>query len=93
MGIIQTTNLGQEPIIYPAELEKPDDEKKIPKKTIADKIALDSYTELEFAEDCDKQKEVELFLKLPRTFLVDTAIGRYNPDFALVIKKNDERIL
>lgn len=54
-----------------------------------DKIIVDSDIEERFGLDLDNQNKVKLFLKLPEWYLIDTPIGKYNPDFALVIEKTD----
>lgn len=55
-------------------------------KTIYDAIPVDSGVERQFAKDLDDHPEVTFFLKLPDWFKVDTPIGKYNPDWALVRK-------
>jgi type III restriction enzyme len=56
------------------------------KKSIYDAIICDSNVEREFAADLDKRPDVELFIKLPDWFKIDTPIGGYNPDWAIVRK-------
>jgi type III restriction enzyme len=56
------------------------------KKSIYDAVICDSNVEREFAADLDKRPDVELFIKLPDWFKIDTPIGGYNPDWALVRK-------
>jgi type III restriction enzyme len=41
-----------------------------------------------FAEALDTRDDIKLFLKLPSWFVVDTPLGTYNPDWAIV-KAND----
>lgn len=53
-------------------------------KSIADKLALDSATEYEFAKYLDARSDIKLFLKLPTKFMVPTPVGPYNPDWAIV---------
>jgi type III restriction enzyme len=52
--------------------------------SIARSIEFDSDVERKFAEGIDKRDDIKLFLKLPPWFVVDTPIGGYNPDWALV---------
>lgn len=59
-------------------------------KTIYDGVVLDSDTERKFAEELDKRKDVRLFIKLPRWFVVETPIGTYNPDWAVVMDDSDQ---
>ena len=58
-------------------------------KTVYDKIQIDalSDTERKFAEDCDNNEDVEFFIKLPRWFKLQTPIGTYTPDWALMLRK------
>ena len=58
-------------------------------KTIFDNIEIDSLSETErkFAEACDDSNDVEFFLKLPRWFEIETPVGKYRPDWALMLKK------
>jgi type III restriction enzyme len=57
--------------------------------SIAHVIECDSDIEREFAKAIDKRGDIRLFLKLPPWFTVDTPIGLYNPDWALVKEDND----
>jgi len=58
-----------------------------PEKTIYDNyIPLDSGVESQFAKDCESSDNIEFFFKLPYWFKVDTPIGGYNPDWAIVFK-------
>lgn len=58
-------------------------------KSVTDKVVCDSNVEVEFAEFLEKRDDVPLFLKLPHWFKVDTPLGNYNPDWALV-RRDDE---
>ena len=50
-----------------------------------DQVIYDSLGEREFAENLDKRSDVKLFVKLPPKFVVETPLGTYNPDWAIVI--------
>ncbi|MFZ5817466.1 MAG: DEAD/DEAH box helicase family protein [Bacillota bacterium] len=52
--------------------------------SLYDVIEYDSEVEKRFAQDLDQRKDVKFFLKLPRWFKVETPIGTYNPDWAIV---------
>lgn len=56
------------------------------KKTLFTHITIDSSSgpEIAFAKACDANEDVNFYLKLPRWFVIDTPIGPYNPDWALV---------
>jgi len=62
-------------------------------KSLFDHVQIDglSETERKFATDCDLSDEVEFFLKLPRWFVIQTPIGEYRPDWALLLKR-DKRL-
>ena len=55
-----------------------------PAKTLYDHIEIDSAVERRFAKALDDNKRVRFFMKLPAWFAVDTPIGPYNPDWAIV---------
>jgi len=61
------------------------------KNSVFDRIIYDSDIEKRFAEELDKREDIKLFVKLPSFFKVETPIGTYNPDWAIV-KHNDETI-
>jgi len=58
-------------------------------KSIYDRIPVDSDIEREFAVELDKHSDVVLFVKLPGWFKVDTPVGGYNPDWAIVRRTPD----
>lgn len=60
-------------------------------KSVFNEVMYDSEIERKFAEDLDKREDVKLFVKLPSFFKVDTPIGTYNPDWAIV-KHYDQTI-
>jgi type III restriction enzyme len=61
-------------------------------KTIYDEyIPLDSDIEINFAKECEQREDIEFFFKLPSWFIINTPIGKYNPDWALVFK-NEKKI-
>jgi type III restriction enzyme len=61
------------------------------KKSIYDYIVYDSAIEREFAKQLDQREDIRLFVKLPDWFKVDTPVGTYNPDWAIV-KHDDETV-
>jgi len=60
-------------------------------KSIYDYVVYDSEVEREFAQKLDQREDIRLFVKLPDWFKVDTPVGGYNPDWAIV-KYEDETI-
>lgn len=62
-----------------------------PSKTIFDNlIPLDSGTEYQFAQDCESMESVRFYFKLPSWFKINTPVGTYNPDWAVVKEDEDE---
>ncbi|MEJ5929168.1 DEAD/DEAH box helicase family protein [Corynebacterium sp. H128] len=59
-------------------------------KTDYDFVVYDSETEREFAELLDSRDDIKLFLKLPPMFKIDTPVGPYNPDWAIVKRVEGE---
>jgi type III restriction enzyme len=66
-------------------------EVKKPEKTVYDYIEVDSNVEREFAKACEERDDVKFYFKLPGWFFIDTPIGKYHPDWALVYE-GDKRI-
>jgi type III restriction enzyme len=66
-------------------------EVKKPEKTVYDYIQVDSNVEREFAKACEERDDVKFYFKLPFWFEIDTPIGKYNPDWALVYE-GDKKI-
>jgi type III restriction enzyme len=54
-------------------------------------VVYDSEVEKEFAKKLDQREDIKLFVKLPRWFDIDTPVGKYNPDWA-IIKHGDETL-
>lgn len=60
-------------------------------KSVYDAVVYDSEVERAFAEKMDKRKDIKLFVKLPGWFKIDTPLGSYNPDWAIL--KHDDTVL
>jgi len=58
-------------------------------KSIYEYISVDSEIERQFAKGLEAREDVDLFIKLPGWFKIDTPVGGYNPDWAIV-RRNDE---
>ena len=52
--------------------------------SIYEYVEYQSAVERRFAEALDKREDIKLFVKLPGWFQIDTPIGTYNPDWAIV---------
>lgn len=59
------------------------------KNSIYDAIVYDSDVEKNFAVELDSDERIKLFIKLPNWFKVETPVGGYNPDWAIVTAKRD----
>lgn len=53
-------------------------------KSVYEYVVYDSELEREFAKRLNERDDIKLFVKLPNWFLVDTPIGKYNPDWAIL---------
>jgi type III restriction enzyme len=60
-------------------------------KTLYDHILIDSNIESQFAKDLETLEKVKFYFKLPYWFKIQTPIGSYNPDWAIVLE-NDKKI-
>lgn len=54
---------------------------------IYDYVMTDSNIERKFVEELDTSKDVVVYAKLPRGFLIPTPVGDYNPDWAISFKE------
>ena len=59
------------------------------KKSVYDAVNYDSEVEKKFAKNLDIREDIKLFVKLPSWFKIDTPIGTYNPDWAIVKHEDD----
>lgn len=58
-------------------------------KSVYDHIIYDSDKEVEFAKKFEKNHTVKLYIKLPDWFKIPTPLGSYNPDWAVLIEKDN----
>ncbi|MEK7403043.1 MAG: DEAD/DEAH box helicase family protein [Gemmatimonadota bacterium] len=54
------------------------------KKSVYEYVTYDSDVERAFARKLDQREDIRLFVKLPRWFEIETPVGRYNPDWAIL---------
>jgi len=52
--------------------------------SIYEYVVYDSQVEREFAKRLDERDDIKLFVKLPGWFKIDTPLGTYNPDWAIL---------
>jgi type III restriction enzyme len=62
-------------------------------KSPYDYTIYDSDIEKSFAKSFNENSNVKLFTKLPSWFKIDTPLGNYNPDWAVLIEKDNEEKL
>ena len=60
-------------------------------KSVYEYVVYESEVEREFAQKMDQREDIKLFVKLPGWFEIDTPVGKYNPDWA-VIKHDDQTL-
>ena len=57
-------------------------------KSLYDLVVVDSKgTEMKFAKALETNDNVEVYTKLPRGFYINTPMGHYNPDWAIVFRE------
>jgi type III restriction enzyme len=59
--------------------------------SIYEYVVYDSEIERAFARRLDEREDIQLFVKLPGWFMIDTPVGKYNPDWAIL--KRDPQTL
>lgn len=59
-------------------------------RSLYDRVLSDSDVEKQFVNDMERRDDVKLYIKLPGWFAVQTPVGQYNPDWAVVIEPRDE---
>lgn len=57
-------------------------------KSVFDHVVYDSDIELEFASAFERNEDIKLYAKLPGWFKIDTPLGGYNPDWAVLIEQD-----
>lgn len=70
---------------------QPLNEDKVPVGDAFECVLSDSAPESQFAQDCSLDERVRFFFKLPGKFKIQTPLGGYNPDWAVVFE-NDARV-
>lgn len=60
-------------------------------KSVYERISVDSEIERAFAEALEQKDYIKLYVKLPNWFTIDTPVGKYNPDWAIV-KEEDQKV-
>lgn len=60
-------------------------------KSVYEYVFYESDVEREFAKRLDEREDIKLFVKLPGWFEIETPVGKYNPDWAIL--KHDGQAL
>jgi type III restriction enzyme len=61
------------------------------RNSVYEHVVYDSEIEKQFAKKLDQRDDIKLFVKLPHWFEIDTPVGKYNPDWAII--KHDNHTL
>ncbi|UDQ98852.1 DEAD/DEAH box helicase family protein [Lentisphaerota bacterium WC36G] len=62
-------------------------------KSVFSHIVYDSDIELEFANAFERSDDIKLYAKLPGWFKIDTPLGTYNPDWAVLVERDGKEKL
>ena len=63
------------------------------RKSIYEYVVYDSEIESEFAKSFEQSENVKVYAKLPGWFKIDTPLGSYNPDWAVLVNLDNEEKL
>ena len=56
------------------------------KRSVYDHVVYDSDVEREFAQGLEESEDVKVYAKLPSWFKIETPLGTYNPDWAVLVE-------
>jgi type III restriction enzyme len=62
-------------------------------KSVYDYVVYDSDVEAEFARSFELSDDVKVYSKLPGWFKIDTPLGSYNPDWAVLVEMDAQEKL
>lgn len=60
------------------------------KKSAYDHVVYDSEIESSLAQAFERNEEIKVYAKLPRWFKIDTPLGSYNPDWAVLFEMDNQ---
>jgi type III restriction enzyme len=63
------------------------------KKSVFDHVVYDSDVEEEFARSFELSDDIKVYAKLPGWFKIDTPLGSYNPDWAVLVEMDGQERL
>lgn len=78
-----------EMMLFEAEVESWEQYLVPAERAIYDHVVFDSEVERKFVEGLERIDSVKVYCKLPAWFVVDTPLGKYNPDWAIVWEPRD----
>ena len=58
------------------------------KRSVYDHVVYDSDVEHEFAKGLEASEDVKVYAKLPSWFKIETPLGSYNPDWAVLVEQD-----
>ncbi|CAN5178999.1 hypothetical protein BH11PAT4_BH11PAT4_3340 [soil metagenome] len=61
-----------------------------PEKTLYDHVLVDSGVERTFASELEERDDIKFYFKLPGWFKIETPLGGYNPDWAIVFEQDEK---
>ncbi|WP_111745660.1 type III restriction-modification system endonuclease [Salinisphaera orenii] len=62
-------------------------------KSVYDHVVYDSDVEADFAAAFERNDEIKVYAKLPPWFCIDTPLGSYNPDWAVMVEQDGQQRL
>ncbi len=62
-------------------------------KSVYDHVVYDSDIEETFAREFERSNDIKLYAKLPDWFKIDTPLGSYNPDWAVLVEQDGKEKL
>jgi len=58
-------------------------------KSVYDHVVYDSDVEAKFARSFEQSQDVKVYAKLPSWFTIETPLGNYNPDWAVLVEHDE----
>jgi type III restriction enzyme len=62
-------------------------------RSVFEHVVYDSDVEAQFAQAFEKSDDVKVYAKLPGWFKIETPLGSYNPDWAVLVERDGEERL
>lgn len=62
-------------------------------KSVYEYVVYDSDVEADFAKSMEQSEDIKVYAKLPGWFKIDTPLGSYNPDWAVLVDQDNEEKL